>query len=180
MAGTILSALNKHEAETRKSKKRIQKSLDIYNTLLASSPHITVNTEGFIKAKIGLLHDALEDRDAERNIDEAVQNFQKTMAMEASIIELRKSAKTFYKEGLYVEALNNLKCLIQQNAADEFCVTMVVGCVLHLYAKNQLVERVDRFIAEAFQDPKKGALFKTMLADKMAKVGYAKHAAMFQ
>lgn len=179
MAGTVLKASKKSERETEVSKKRIEQSLDVYNTLIASTPDMTLNTRGFIEAKIDLLHDELNNRPAknkDRKVEEAIQKFQKSKAGDDTTAELKKGVKAFYKRRLYVEALDNVKLLIRQNAATEFCLIAVMGCMLHLHTKIKLAAAVDRFLVEAFQDEKIGALFKARLARKMVHTGYVEHA----
>lgn len=183
MPGTILTALAKHEADTHLSEGRIEEALDIYNTLLSSSPDMSPETKASILSKIKQLRNEM-DKDTQHeedpNIEETIQKFQKAMARDKSAADLQKEVKALYKKGLYADALENLKLLIIDNAADEFCVKAVIGSMLHLYAKDQLALAVNLFLTETFEDIEKAALFKTMLADKMAKMGYAEHAELLQ
>ena len=169
------------KAESGKSKERIKKSLEFFNSLLDSSPDLTLTTRGFIEAKIEMLQEELGDntlQDKERAIEEAVEAFQNAMAKEAAVVTLQNEIKAFYKKELYADALESLKELIKQHEADNFCVIAVMGCMLRLHPKKELAAAVDRFIADAFQDDQSGVHFKRMMAKKMAKKGYAEHAAM--
>ncbi|MGD8835193.1 MAG: hypothetical protein PVJ84_14320 [Desulfobacteraceae bacterium] len=179
MAGKIFTALSKIEAETHSSDGRIQEALNTYKTLLASSPNLTPDARKSIETKIKLLQIKLV-RSAPRNrnhkYDNAIQKLQKAITRDKTLVDLRRSARNFYRQGLYSEALENLRLLVRQNAADEFCVIAVAGCILHLYKVEELAIAVDLFLTETFQNAKKAALFKMMLADKMAQKGYFKHA----
>ena len=180
MAGKILTALTKIEADEHWSDGRIQEALDLYVTLLASSPNMTLNTRVSIEARVKLLRNKLDSPaspDGNRDVDHAIQKLQKAMASNETLADLRRGAKDFYQKGLYADALENLRQLVRQNAADEFCVTAVAGCIIHLYRVEELAVAVDLFLAESFQNAKKATLFKMVLADKMAKKGFSKHAA---
>lgn len=183
MPSKILAAMAKLEAKKHKSKGRIEEALDVYNTLLEQSPYMTLNTKMSIEARMELLsseHDGIAPQDENRNLEETLQKFQDSTASEASAAELRKKAKAFYKERLYVDALETIKLMIRQNGADAFCINAVMGCMLHLQTKKGLAGAVDLFVAETYSDQKEGALFKMSLADKMAQKGYTKHAAILQ
>lgn len=183
MPDKIQSAPSKNETETEKSKARIQKSLNVFNELLASSPDLTLNGRWFIEEKIKFLQEELNDdppEDESQNLEEAIEQFQKAMAREASVATLRNGIKAYYKKGAFTDALENIKMLIQQNAVDDFCVIAAMGCMLRLYPKNELAVAVDRFISEAFKDVESGARFKAKMAQKMANKGYASYAALLQ
>lgn len=179
MAGKILTALTKIEADEHWSDGRIQEALDIYETLLASSPNMTLNTKVSIEARVKLLRSELDSPaspDGNRDVDDAIQKLQKAMASNETLADLRKGAKNFYQKGLYADALENLRLLVRQNAADEFCVTAIAGCIIHLYKIEELAVAVDLFLTESFQNAKKAILFKMVLADKLAQKGFPKHA----
>ncbi len=179
MAGKILTALHKVEADQHWSDGRLKEALDLYETLLASSPNMTLNTKVSIEARIKLLRGELYNpasTESDRDVDRAIQKLQKAMESNEGVAELRIGAKEYYQKGRYADALENLRQLVRQNAADEFCVTAVAGCIIHLYKLDELAVAADLFLTESFQNAKKAALFKMMLADKMAKKGYHKHA----
>jgi lipopolysaccharide biosynthesis regulator YciM len=140
---------------------------------------MTLNTRVSIEARIKLLRSELDSPaspDGDRDVDHAIQKLQKAMASNKTLVDLRRGAKDFYQKGLYADALENLRLLVRQNAADEFCVTAVAGCIIHLYKIEELPVAVDLFLTESFQNAKKATLFKMVLADKMANKGYPKHA----
>lgn len=179
MTGKILTALTKIEADTHWSNGRVEEALEIYRSLLSSSPNMTLNTQVAIEARINLLSTELENPsspDGNRDLDNAIHKLQTAVNNDESVIDLRKKAKEFYKKGLYADALENLKLLIRQNAADEFCVTAVAGCIMRLHSLKDLAVGTDLFLTEAFQNANKASLFRMMLANKMASKGFAKQA----
>lgn len=183
MTGKILIALTKVEADTHWSNGQIQEALKIYRSLLASTPKMTLNTKASIEARIKLLLseiDKSESPESKRDLNKAIQKLQKAMAGDKTVVKLRKEAKAFYKKGMFADALENLKQLIRLNAADEFCVTAVAGCIVHLHPKHEVAVGADLFLAEAFQNAEKAAHFKIMLANKMSKNGYTEHAQVLQ
>jgi tetratricopeptide (TPR) repeat protein len=183
MTGKILTALTKIEADTHWSNGQIEEALDIYKSLLSSSPNMTLNTKVSIEARINLLSAELEnppDPEDHRDIDNAIQKLQTAINSDESVLDLRKKAQNFYKKGLFADALENLKLLIRQNAADEFCVTAVAGCIMHLYALKDLEVGTDLFLSETFESANKAALFRMMLANKMATKGFPKHAKILE
>lgn len=179
MTGKILTALTKIEADTHWSNGRIEEALDIYKSLLTSSPNMTLNTKVSIEARINLLsteHESPLLPESSRDLENAIQKLQAAVNRDTSTLELRKKARDFYKKGLYADALKKLKQLICQNAADEFCVTAVAGCIMRLHPLKDLAVGTDLFLSETFQNTNRAALFRLMLANKMAAKGFHKHA----
>jgi tetratricopeptide (TPR) repeat protein len=179
MTGKIITALTKIEADDHWSNGRVEEALEIYKSLLSSSPNMTLNTQVAIEARINLLSTELENPsspDGNRDLDNAIHKLQTAVNSDESIIELRKRAKEFYQKGLYADALENLKLLIRQNAADEFCVIAVAGCIMRLHSLKDLAVGTDLFLTEAFQNANKASHFRMMLANKMASKGFVKHA----
>jgi lipopolysaccharide biosynthesis regulator YciM len=179
MSGKIFTALNKTEADQHWSKGRLNEALDIYETLLNASPNMTLNTRLAIEANVKRLRNELGTavpQDGNSDVDRAVQKLQSAMATDKTVVDLRRGAKKYYQQGRFAAALENLRLLVRQNAADEFCVTAVAGCIIHLYRIEELAVATDLFITTSFESAKKASLFKMMLADKMANKGYHKHA----
>jgi hypothetical protein len=183
MTGKIFIALNKIEAETNWSRGHLREAMEIYTKLLASSPDMTLNTRTAVEARIRLLREEL-DRPAQRqdgqDVEAAIRKLQAAMAVDGSIANLRKAVKNFYRDGLYADALESLKQLTRRNAADEFCINAVAGCLLHLYSIADLPVAVDLYLVESFQNAEKAAQFKLLLAEKLAHKGYKKHAEALQ
>ena len=179
MAGKILTALTKIEGDSCWSRGKLQEAMDIYTNLLTSSPDMTMNTRVAIEARISALRLELEgsgSKEESRDLESVVRKLQKAVAVDDSVADLRLNAKEFYRQRLYADALESLKQLIRQNAADEFCVVAVVGCLVRLHSPEELPVAVDLLLVETFRDPERAALFKFMLADKMAQKGYVRHA----
>ncbi len=183
MPGKIMTALTRIEADNLWSKGRLQDAMHIYSDLIASSPHMTLNTRANLETRIKLLKEEI-DRPASnknaRDIDDAIKKLQKALAKDRSIEDLRKGAKTFYRKGLYADALECLKALVRQNAADEFCVRATAVCITKQHTIEDLPVAVDLFLVEAFHNAEKAALFKMMLAEKMDQIGYASQSKVLQ
>jgi tetratricopeptide (TPR) repeat protein len=183
MPGKIMTALTKIEADTLWSKGRLLEALKIYTRLIASSPHMTSDTKTMLEARIKLLQQEI-DRSAsdERgwNTEAAIRKLQKTLAADRPIEDLRKGAKTFLGDGLYADALENLKELVRQNAADEFCVNASVECITRLYPIEDIPVAVDLFLVESFHNAEKAAKFKMILAEKMDQKGYGRQSKALQ
>lgn len=183
MPGKIMTALTKIEAETLWSKGRLHEAMKIFTNLIASSPNMTLGTRVSIESRIKLLQDALAQPTSEessRYMDAAVQQLEKAVAADRSVAALRRRIKSFYKRGRYADALENLKELVRQNAADEFCVRTTAECIVKLYATASVPVAVDLFLAESFQNAHKAARFKTMLAEKMARKRYTRQSRALQ
>jgi tetratricopeptide (TPR) repeat protein len=179
MTGKILTALTKIEAESHWSRGKLKEAVDIYTKLLADSPHMTLNTRTAIEARIQVLAGELghpPGREAGRDIERAIEKLQKAVAADSSIADARLKAKLFCQQGLYADALEQLKQLVRHDAADEFCVDATVNCLIKLNSPEQMPVAVDLLLAESFRDAEKAALFKFMLANKMAKKGHWRHA----
>lgn len=179
MTGKIFTALTKIEAETHWSSGRLREAMDIYRKLLNSSPNMTLNTRAAIEARIQLLGRELErTRSAEKggDLESGIAKLRAAIAADKSVVELRRGAKKFYQQGLYADTLENLKQLVRQNAADEFCVNAAAACLVRLHTTEELPVAVDLFLAESFQNAEKAAQFKFLLAEKMAKKGHLQHA----
>jgi tetratricopeptide (TPR) repeat protein len=179
MTGKIITALTKIEAETHWSKGRLKEAMDIYTKLLNSSPNMTLNTRIAIEARIKLLRDEL-DRPAadqkDQDIETAIKKLQAAMSVDESLVNLRRRVVKYYKHGRYADSLENLKILIQRNAADEHCINAVAACLARLHSVEELPVAVDLFLAESFQNAEKAAQFKLLLAEKMAQKGLRRHA----
>lgn len=183
MPGKIMTALTKIEAETLWSKGRLHEAMKIFTNLIASSPNMTLGTRVSIESRIKLLQDALDQPTSEessRYMDAAIQQLEKAVAVDRSVAELRKRIKSFSKNGRYADALENLKELVRQNAADEFCVKTAAECIVKLHATASIPVAVDLFLAESFQNAHMAARFKTMLAEKMAQKGYTQQSQALQ
>jgi tetratricopeptide (TPR) repeat protein len=179
MTGKIITALTKIEAETHWSRGRLQEAMGIYTKLLSSSANMTLNTRAAIESRIHLLRQELERPDpAEdgQDIESGIQKLRAAIAADQSVVDLRRGVKQFYQKKLYADALENLKQLVRQNAADEFCINAVAGCLVHLHTIEELPVAVDLFLVESFQNAEKAAQFKFLLAEKMAQKGHPKHA----
>jgi hypothetical protein len=183
MPGKIMTALTKIEAETLWSKGRLHEAMKIYTNLIASSPNMTLGTRVSIESRIKLLRDALDhptSKESSRYMDAAIQHLGKAVAADRSVAELRKRIKSFYKNGRYVDTLENLKKLVRKKAADEFCVKTTAECIVRLHATEDIPVAVDLFLAESFQNAQKAARFKTLLAETMAQKGYTQQAQVLQ
>ena len=153
--------------------------MDVYTNLLSSSPDMTMNTRAAIEARIRALRLELEgasSKECSPDLESIVSKLNKAVADDDSIVDLRLDVKKFYRLGRYADALENLKQLLRQNAADEFCVDTIVGCLVKLHSPDELPLAVDLLLVETFKDSEKAALFKFMLANKMAHKGYIRHA----
>jgi tetratricopeptide (TPR) repeat protein len=179
MTGKIITALTKIEAETHWSRGRLQEAMGIYTKLLSSSPNMTLNTRAAIESRIQLLRQEL-DRPAPaedgQDIESGIQKLRAAIAADQSVVDLRRGVKQFYQKKLYADALENLKQLVRQNAADEFCINAVAACLVYLHTIEELPVAVDLFLVESFQNAEKAAQFKFLLAEKMAQKGHPKHA----
>lgn len=184
MPAKILTALAKFEAESHRSKGRVKDALDTYESLLSASPYMTLNTKMSIEDRMEILRCEVDDatlKDEDRNLEKAIKKYKNIIPKDTSAAALKKEARAFYNKGLYVDALEILKLLlIQGNEADEFCVKAVMGCLLHLHAKDNLAAALDLFLAETFQDSEKAAQFKTTLIENMVQMGYSQHAEILQ
>jgi tetratricopeptide (TPR) repeat protein len=183
MPGKIMTALTRIEADNLWSKGRLQDAMHIYSRLITSSPNMTLNTKANLETRIKLLKEEIDrpasDKSA-RDIDGAIKKLQKALAKDRSIDDLRKGVKTFYTKGLYADALECLKELVRQNAADEFCVKATAECITRQHTIEDIPVAVDLFLAESFHNAEKAALFKMMLAEKMNQKGYASQAKVLQ
>jgi tetratricopeptide (TPR) repeat protein len=180
MAGKILTALISTEADQHWSQGRFSEALYIYDTLLSSSPNLTLNTQVAIEAKIRLLRnklDAAGPQNRNSNAGQAVQKHPSAMPPGKTVVDLRRCARKYYRQGRFADALEHAKELVRHNAADEFCVAAVAGCMIHLYRIEELSAAADRFLTKSFESAKEATHFKRMLADTMAQKGYRKHAA---
>ena len=174
MPGKIMTALTKIEADKLWSKGRLQEAMTVYTNLIASSPYMTLNTKMNLEARIKLLQveiDRPASEESSLDIQAAIQKLQKALAEDRSIEDLRKRVKNFLKDGLYADALENLKELVRQNAADEFCVNATAECITKLHTIEDIPVAVDLFLVESFHNAEKAALFKMMLAEKMDQRG---------
>ena len=183
MPGKIMTALTKIEADNLWSKGRLQEAMKVYTNLIDASPNMTLNTRMNLEARIKLLQEEIDRPASEENgrdIDTAIKKLQKALAEDRSIEDLRKRVKSFFKNELYADALENLKELVRQNAADEFCVKTTAECITKLHSVEDLPVAVDLFLVEAFHNAEKAALFKMMLAEKMRQKGYAKQSKVLQ
>jgi tetratricopeptide (TPR) repeat protein len=179
MTGKIITALTKIEAETHWSKGRLKEAMDIYTKLLNSSPNMTMNTKIAIEARIKLLRDELErpaGQQKDQDIEIAIKKLQAAMAVDESLVNLRRRVVDYYKRGRYADALESLKQLIQRNAADERCINAVAVCLARLHTIEELPVAVDLFLSESFQNAEKASQFKLLLAEKMAQKGLHRHA----
>jgi tetratricopeptide (TPR) repeat protein len=179
MTGKIIIALTKIEAEAQWSKGRLKEAMDIYTKLLNTSPDMTLNTRIAIEARLKLLRGELEHPAADQkdqDIDTAIKKLQAAMAVDESLVNLRRRVVKYYKHGRYADSLENLKLLIQRNAADERCINAVAACLARLHSIEELPVAVDLFLAESFQNAEKAAQFKLLLAEKMAQKGLRRHA----
>jgi len=179
MTGKIITSLTKIEAETHWSRGRLQKAMDIYTKLLHSSPDMTMNTRVAIESRIQLLRTELERPAAQENnqdIEKAIKKLKAATAADQSVLDLRQDAKQFYQKGLYADALENLKQLIRQKSADEYCINAVAACLVHLHTIEELPVAVDLFLVESFQNAERATQFKFLLAEKMAQIGHSEHA----
>jgi tetratricopeptide (TPR) repeat protein len=179
MAGKILTALTKIEAESYWSRGKLREAMDIYTKLLVSSPDMTLGTRATIEARIQVLREELERPSAREDgldIETAIKKLQEAAAPDESILDLRLDAEKFYRQGLYADAMENLKQLIRQNTADEFCVDTVVGCLVQLHPPEELPVAVDLLLVESFRNAEKASQFKLVLAKKMAQKGHLRHA----
>lgn len=183
MPGKIMTALTKVEADNLWSKGRLLEALRLYTRLIASSPSMTSDTKAMLEARVKLLQQEI-DRSAsdERGWDTeaAIKKLQKTLAADRPIEDLRKGAKTFLGNGLYADALESLKELVRQNAADEFCVNATAECIIQLHTIEDIPVAVDLFLVESFHDAEKAAQFKMMLAEKMDQKGYGRQSKALQ
>jgi tetratricopeptide (TPR) repeat protein len=183
MPGKIMTALTRIEADNLWSKGRLLDAKRIYSDLIAASPYMTLNTRANLEARIKLLQNEIDrpvsDANA-RDIDDAIKKLQQALAKDRSIEDLRKGAKTFYSKGLYADALECLKALVRQNAADEFCVRATAECITRHHTIEDIPVAVDLFLVEAFHNAEKAALFKMMLAEKMDQIGYASQSKVLQ
>jgi tetratricopeptide (TPR) repeat protein len=183
MPGKIMTALTRIEADNLWSKGRLLDAKRIYSDLVAASPYMTLNTRANLEARIKLLQNEIDrpvsDANA-RDIDDAIKKLQQALAKDRSIEDLRKGAKTFYSKGLYADALECLKALVRQNAADEFCVRATAECITRHHTIEDIPVAVDLFLVEAFHNAEKAALFKMMLAEKMDQIGYASQSKVLQ
>jgi tetratricopeptide (TPR) repeat protein len=187
MPGKIMTALTRIEADNLWSTGRLLDAKRIYSDLIASSPYMTLNTRANLEARIKLLQKEIDRPvsdgnagDIARDIDDAIKKLQQALAKDRSIEDLRKSAKNFFGKGLYADALECLKALVRQNAADEFCVRTTAESIIRQYSIEDIPVAVDLFLVEAFHNAEKAALFKMMLADKMDQIGYAGQSRVLQ
>ncbi len=183
MPGKIMTALTKIEAENLWSKGRLQDAMKIYTNLIDASPNMTLNTKLNLEARIKLLQEEIDrpaSEESGRDIDAAIKKLQKTLAEDRSIEDLRKRVQSFFKNELFADALENLKELVRQNAADEFCVKATAECITRLHAVEDVPVAVDLFLVESFHNAEKAALFKMMLAEKMDQKGYASQSKILQ
>ena len=183
MPGKIMTALTKIEADNLWSKGRLQEAMKVYTNLIDASPNMTLNTRMNLEARVKLLQEEIDrpaSEETSRDINTAIKKLQKALAEDRSIEDLRKRIKSFFKNQLYAEALENLKELVRQNAADEFCVKATAECITRLHSVEDLPVAVDLFLVESFHNAEKAALFKMMLAEKMGQKGYAKQSKVLQ
>lgn len=179
MTGKIITALTKIEAETHWSKGRLQEAMEIYTKLLNSSPNMTLNTRTAIEARIKLLRKELGHSGTGQNdqdIEKAIKKLQVALAVDESLVDLRRRVIEFYRSGQYVDSLESLKQLIQRNAADERCINAVAACLVRLHTIAELPVAVDLFLSESFQNAEKAAQFKLLLAERLAQKGLCRHA----
>ncbi len=179
MTGKIITALTKIEAETYWSRGRLHEAMEIYNKLLSSSPDMTLNTRAAIESRRQLLLEQLERQAPRKNdqaLESAVMKLHAAITSNESVFDLQRDAMDFYKRGLYADALESLKQLIRLNAGDEFCINTVVDCLTHLHSLREIAVAVDLLLVESFKNAEKAALFKLILADKMAQRGCAQYA----
>ncbi len=183
MPGKIMTALTKIEADDLWSKGRLQEAMKVYANLIEASANMTLNTRLNLEARIKLLQDEIDcpaSEKAGRDVDAAIKKLQKALTADRSIEDLRNRVKAFYRDELYADALENLKELVRQNAADEFCVNAVAECITRLHGVKDIPVAVDLFLVESFQDANKAALFKMMLAEKMDQKGYDRQSKILQ
>jgi tetratricopeptide (TPR) repeat protein len=183
MPGKIMTALTRIEADNLWSKGRLLDAKRIYSDLIASSPYMTLNTRANLEARIKLLQKEIDRPASDENIgdmDEAIKKLQAALAKDRSIEDLQKRAKTFYDKGLYADALECLKALVRQNAADVICVRATAECITRQYTIEDIPVAVDLFLVEAFHNAEKAALFKMMLAEQMDQIGYASQSKALQ
>ncbi|MEJ2154097.1 MAG: hypothetical protein P8X96_02080 [Desulfobacteraceae bacterium] len=181
MSGKIMMALDRLEADTLWSKGRLKEALKVYTRLLSSSPHMTLNTKLNLEARVRLLQGELDNpapEDSGQAIDMAIKRLQYTLAEDQSIQDLRKGVRNFIDSARFADALENIKELIRQNAADEFCVSAAAECITKLHPIEDIPVAVDLLLVESFHNPEKAALFKMMLAKKMETKGYADQSRM--
>jgi tetratricopeptide (TPR) repeat protein len=179
MTGKIITALAKIEADSHWSKGRLKEAKEIYTKLLSSSPNMTLNTRAAIEARLRMLREELDrsaDLQGDHDIDSAIKKLQAAMAIDETLVNLRRSAVEFYKNGQYADSLESLKQLIQRNAADERCINAVAACLVRLYSIDELPVAVDLFLAESFQNAEKASQFKLLLAEKLEQKGLRRHA----
>jgi tetratricopeptide (TPR) repeat protein len=179
MTGKIITALTKIEAETHWSRGRLKEAMDIYTKLLTSSPNMTLNTRAAIESRIKLLREELDrptGQQGDRDIEKAVKKLQAALAVDESLVKLRRRVIGYYRSGRYADSLESLKQLIRHNAADERCIHAVAACLVRLHTIAELPIAVDLFLAESFQNSEKAAQFKLLLAEKMDQKGLHRHA----
>jgi tetratricopeptide (TPR) repeat protein len=179
MTGKIITALTKIEAEAHWSEGRLKEAMEIYTKLLSSSPNMTLNTRTAIEARIQLLRQELDHGSGDHQdqaIETAIRKLQSALEVDVSLVDLRRRVVDFYRNGRYADSLENLKQLIQRNAADERCIHAVAACMVRLHTIAELPVAVDLFLSESFQNAEKAAQFKLLLAEKLAQKGLNRHA----
>ena len=178
MAGKIITALTKIEADTYWSRGRLKEAMDIYVKLL-SSPNITLNTRAAIESRVQVLRDELDDESSSKSdsdLESAVMKLQAAIAQDESVSDLQRDVADFISKECYADALESLKQLVRLNAGDEFCINAIAECLAKIYCPQEIAVAVDLLLVEAFRNPEKAALFKTILAEKLANKGYSDYA----
>ncbi|MFW5930187.1 MAG: ATPase, T2SS/T4P/T4SS family [Desulfosalsimonas sp.] len=163
-------------AEAYESHGLSEEALTLYKEILEGFSDLDEETSAKLRERIDALSQELEEVEeqpaAAELSSEDVSHIKSGLSIGGSAPEIRDSAMAFKELGLYKEALEEYKRLLDTDYALENFYLDMLDCFFSIYAPSRVAEEIDRIASEKEVDDEKKAEMKYELGQALEQRDY--------
>ncbi len=181
MVGKLTTIMAKKEAEVYCAHGLHQEALNLYQRLLATSPHMDPafkraieNQVVSIKARLQTDHPEEHSRLSAKDILRLKEGW----GAKATQGDLLVCAQAFYRIGHFRSALSELTRLLEKGCDKKAVVGLFADCLVGMCQPQRLVKTTVQLTGKVFSRPLAHVEFMLLLTEKMVANGHGVHAAV--
>ncbi len=170
MVGKITTVLTKREAEAYRSQGLHNEALQLYQNLLASSPHLGASFKDAIQGQVAAIRTELDGGPAQENklLSAAeIKRIKRSWGTKATESDLLVCAQAFCQVGHFQDALVEAAKLLQKGCAIKKVASVLAHCLVHLRTPEQLARSIGPLGEKIFKPKAARCRFYLMLTEEM-------------
>jgi tetratricopeptide (TPR) repeat protein len=178
MTGKIANALIRREADIYRSHGLSKEARDLYQNLLASSPHISPVIKAAIESQLQQIEleiGCAGPEECQALSDEQIAIIKQGWGKHATVEDIVTCATSFYQMGRYADALDELKKLGPKGFAPKRATGAIAACLVQLHRPEALPAAADQLASELFRGAGDILSFQLAVAEKLYKRGRGDH-----